>query len=1484
MTGTTPAALLALAIAILATPSALAADQRDVVFVCPCSAEWAATGSGTSGELTLHFGVRNFRASESGEVRLSSAWNLRVSRSATEPLEWREYSPRLWIPVGRIAPETTLANQSRTFTLSRPAADRPLLILLREQAAEPPAGALPTSSDRAWHRHEGLTLWPVPDDASSESVRFVDLLTDTDGDGVGDVNERVAGTSPEDAADTPGISEIDVLALFDARVYTAYDSDPYTRIHHLLALTRARFADSGTNIRLRTVGIRHSEWNARGLSDEIDTLMAEHGADLVLQFHAKAARPASPCRANTGGCAPIGSAANRGLWTPAWAAVAAAAGADTVAHQLGHVLGLAHSARQGEADGAFRWSRGYHLRAASGHRRPQGTIMTYGQRQEFGDRFSNSRERCHGERCGAPIDRPDGADATASLDLLRFQAAALRPSMPDTDGDGFVDATDAAPDDPNSWSDLDGDRIGPTDRDVASLAPFRDAGLRRAVTAALRKPSDASISNTELASLENLHAQDRSIRDLAGLELATGLLSLDLRGNAISDVSALSALTQLETLHLDDNDIHDVSPLAGLTALDILGLGYNALSNIASLAGLTSLGSLSLDRNRIENLAPLANLTALTTLTLNDNAVTDLAPLAGLTNVVHIDVSHNRIANLGPLSAMRLDVLRAGYNPVDPRSLRGLQFRADALLDLTGLGLEHLYTLPRLGDLQELILRDNLISDLRRLEELDGLELLDLSANDVVDIAPLVDRDIWRYPHPISDSQLRLAGNPLDAAALDEHVPRLRSWGLNVYFDDSPDGRRRVAVPDPTLHALIAETLSGDQILVDHAITTGTISELKALRAAGAGLEDLTGLEAARNLEYLFAASNALTDLTPLAELRDLEGLDLRGNDIADIAPLVENPHLDRGDWVALDDNPLSEESVNVHIPALLERRVRVSFDRVRLGATAHGDPVRFEVGRHFATVLGDGLRIDTKVRDPALAHAAVADGVLAVRPGASGGKAIVTVTATDDRRRSAAVTFGLTLRGAAFASTFPPAVDPVRQGFVRVINPTLAPETVQIDAFDAAGTRRGPAMLEVAAGAAAHFNSDDLEAGNPDKGLPDGVGAGDSDWRLAFDASLDARVLSYMRTTDGFVTSMHELAPMTDAGHRVVFFNPASNLNQVSLLRLANPRDEATDVTITGIDDTGIPEDSPVTLSLAAQEARTLSAQELEAGEALTGALGDGAGKWRLTVTADHPILVASLLRSPTGHLTNLSSVPDNQVLRGMETVHHIPLFLSAAEAIQREGFARVINRGSDEATVRIAAWDDAGTQGDPVSLTVAAGAVAHFNSTDLEFGNVAKGLSGGVGRGNGHWRLEFASEADLDVLAYVRTADGFVTGMHDTVPLTSGSYEAPFFNPGSNRAQASLLRIVNPDPGRTWVSITSIDDAGQRSGNVAVAVPPGQSLTLSAAALESGEGVTGGLGDGAGKWRLTVTPRVQGRAIQVMSLLESPTGHLTNLSTGPM
>ena len=125
-------------------------------------------------------------------------------------------------------------------------------------------------------------------------------------------------------------------------------------------------------------------------------------------------------------------------------------------------------------------------------------------------------------------------------------------------------------------------------------------------------------------------------------------------------------------------------------------------------------------------------------------------------------------------------------------------------------------------------------------------------------------------------------------------------------------------------------------------------------------------------------------------------------------------------------------------------------------------------------------------------------------------------------------------------------------------------------------------------------------------------------------------------------MTAMHDTVPDRDGAHRVAIFNPGSNADQVSRLRLVNPGNGDAVATIAGIDDSGAAPGTAVAVEIPAADALTLTASELESGTGLDGELGDGVGKWRVTVTSDVPIVAMSLLSSPTGHLANLSTAPD--------------------------------------------------------------------------------------------------------------------------------------------------------------------------------------------------------------------------------------------------
>ena len=221
----------------------------------------------------------------------------------------------------------------------------------------------------------------------------------------------------------------------------------------------------------------------------------------------------------------------------------------------------------------------------------------------------------------------------------------------------------------------------------------------------------------------------------------------------------------------------------------------------------------------------------------------------------------------------------------------------------------------------------------------------------------------------------------------------------------------------------------------------------------------------------------------------------------------------------------------------------------------------------------------------------------------------------------------------------FKSAAHPSQQGFLRIINYSDVDGSVTLVGLDDDGVETGPVTVHLPAHGARHVNSNDLEFGNADK-LSGAIGSPSSgDWRLLLESDLNVTALSYVRTQDGFLTSLNEHITIDGGWHYVPTFNPASNLQQRSVLRFDNIRDEAINVSIRGIDDDGRPSVSSVTGTLPAKSTITLTAQELEAGpDGWSGSLGDGTGKWRLLIP-NRGFFTMSLLEDPRGYLTSLST-----------------------------------------------------------------------------------------------------------------------------------------------------------------------------------------------------------------------------------------------------
>ncbi len=219
-------------------------------------------------------------------------------------------------------------------------------------------------------------------------------------------------------------------------------------------------------------------------------------------------------------------------------------------------------------------------------------------------------------------------------------------------------------------------------------------------------------------------------------------------------------------------------------------------------------------------------------------------------------------------------------------------------------------------------------------------------------------------------------------------------------------------------------------------------------------------------------------------------------------------------------------------------------------------------------------------------------------------------------------------------------------QGVLRIVNDTGETATVQVFAFADDGTRSGPATIALGAMAAVQFDATELQSSNAARGLSGGLGSLSGDVRLSIDSDTPIVPQAFVRASDGTLSAMHDtVRPARTAGgmyrYEIPVFNLSTDATQESRLRLINPGTTAAAVTIAGRDDSGTGAGGgDMTLSLPAGSARTLTAEQLEAGgTGLTGTLGAGIGRWRLTVSSDRPLRVVNVGASYTGHWNNLST-----------------------------------------------------------------------------------------------------------------------------------------------------------------------------------------------------------------------------------------------------
>ena len=221
--------------------------------------------------------------------------------------------------------------------------------------------------------------------------------------------------------------------------------------------------------------------------------------------------------------------------------------------------------------------------------------------------------------------------------------------------------------------------------------------------------------------------------------------------------------------------------------------------------------------------------------------------------------------------------------------LTGLQFATNlTYLRLTYNAITDLSALCDLTNLTRLILFGNAITNISALSNLTNLIHLNLTQNTVSDISVLANLTNLKY--------LFLADNTITDTSALSNLTNLTELDMNG-----------TSISD-------ISALSNLTNLTYLQLANNTISDIAAL----ANLTSLTHLE---------INHNCIADLSAISNLSNLTHLNFSDNRISDFSPLVANTGLGSNSEVNVRNNPLSDESLNTHIPALQRRGVNVQFD-----------------------------------------------------------------------------------------------------------------------------------------------------------------------------------------------------------------------------------------------------------------------------------------------------------------------------------------------------------------------------------------------------------------------------------------------------------------------------------------------------------------------------------------------------------------------------
>lgn len=465
-----------------------------------------------------------------------------------------------------------------------------------------------------------------------------------------------------------------------------------------------------------------------------------------------------------------------------------------------------------------------------------------------------------------------------------------------------------------------------------------------------------NISNTPTSDIQFIKYSDRlrfldisntQVDSIAELINLKNLISLKIQKAPIASFSVINEFQNLEELDLRESGFNNAENIKSLKKLKKLNLSRNYLINFSALQGLEAMQILDLSETNIQDLSPLSGMADLEILDITQTPVGDLNPLANLQKLKKVSADQTQITPLAADNFVRShpgillihhvkdleswwDALSVAWKEVlkkiNPQItsnqpsievLTQTVMVTDLNLDASGIAtlnpitrfvnlssvsfsdnplVDDLLPLSELKLLKKIVGKNTAVSDLSSIEEIQGLESIDLEGSKVKTILPVLNFPELTYLN-VNGAEFFADEVPevlivKSGITLIYRTAELMTWWDEMSLEWRDLLRAKFSLPESPsteqLHQLTSRSeLVLERVGIQDLAPLQVFVNLRKLAVFDAPVSSITHISGLRLLTSLKLSRMPVIDFLPISGLAKLEELDISNTGIEVLDPIA---------------------------------------------------------------------------------------------------------------------------------------------------------------------------------------------------------------------------------------------------------------------------------------------------------------------------------------------------------------------------------------------------------------------------------------------------------------------------------------------------------------------------------------------------------------------------------------------------------------------